>query len=181
MDVSKTLDQNHRYLRPHQRRRHQYRTINAATTNTAFTNPHSLVSLSNLHFNPFRSSVFSSSRSPSRGVFQSTSSSSMSVHEEALEHANEEQKKVLHEKYEKKDPTSVAKVKELYNTLNLQNVFEDYESKSYKCVCVIFSSDSMVYHHELKACSKTYQLEFMDPAKQGVAMAVMGGKHKYRT
>lgn len=39
---------------------------------------------------------------------------------EALEHANEEQKKVLHEKYEKKDPASVAKVKELYNTLNLQ-------------------------------------------------------------
>ncbi|KAI3749602.1 hypothetical protein L2E82_20216 [Cichorium intybus] len=113
MDVSKTLDQNHRYLRPHQRRRHQYRTINAAATNTAFTNPHSLVSLSNLHFNPFRLSVFSSSWSPSRGVFRSTS-------REALEHANEEQKKVLHEKYEKKDPASVAKVKELYNTLNLQ-------------------------------------------------------------
>ncbi|KAI3764632.1 hypothetical protein L2E82_14643 [Cichorium intybus] len=139
MDVSKTLDQNHRYLRPHQHRRHQYRTINAAATNTAFTNPHSLVSLSNLHFNPFRSSVFSSSRSPSRGVFRSTSSSSMLVREgEALEHANEEQKKVLHEKYEKKDPASVAKVKELYNTLNLQDVFEDYESKSYKCVYVIF-------------------------------------------
>ncbi|KAI3709236.1 hypothetical protein L2E82_38995 [Cichorium intybus] len=57
MDVSKTLDQNHRYLWPHQRRRHQYRTIDAAATNTAFTNPHSLVSLSNSQFNPFRSSI----------------------------------------------------------------------------------------------------------------------------
>ncbi|KAM0044259.1 putative transferase [Helianthus debilis subsp. tardiflorus] len=50
----------------------------------------------------------------------------------ALELANEEQKKVLHENYGKKDPSSVAKVKELYNTLNLQGVFEDYESTSYK-------------------------------------------------
>ncbi|KAI3505433.1 hypothetical protein L1887_27562 [Cichorium endivia] len=55
----------------------------------------------------------------------------------ALELANEEQKKVLHN-YEKKDPALVAKVKELYHTLNLQDVFEDYESKSYECVCVIF-------------------------------------------
>ncbi|KAI3709225.1 hypothetical protein L2E82_38984 [Cichorium intybus] len=62
MDVSKTLDQNHRYLWPHQRRRHQYRTIDAAATNTAFTNPHSLVSLYNSQFNPFRSSIVSSSR-----------------------------------------------------------------------------------------------------------------------
>ncbi|KAK1435576.1 hypothetical protein QVD17_01342 [Tagetes erecta] len=50
----------------------------------------------------------------------------------ALELANEEQKKVLHENYGQKDPSSVAKVKELYNTLNLQGVFEDYESTSYK-------------------------------------------------
>ncbi|GJW64699.1 farnesyl diphosphate synthase, partial [Tanacetum coccineum] len=50
----------------------------------------------------------------------------------ALELANEEQKKVLHENYGKKDPASVAKVKELYHTLNLQAVFEDYEATSYK-------------------------------------------------
>nr|WNX96133.1 Farnesyl pyrophosphate synthase 1 [Ayapana triplinervis] len=49
----------------------------------------------------------------------------------ALELANEEQKKILHGNYGKKDPSSVAKVKELYHTLNLQGVFEDYENKSY--------------------------------------------------
>ncbi|XP_076897596.1 farnesyl pyrophosphate synthase 1 [Bidens hawaiensis] len=50
----------------------------------------------------------------------------------ALELSNEEQKKVLHENYGKKDPSSVAKVKELYHTLNLQGVFEEYENTSYK-------------------------------------------------
>nr|AFW98439.1 farnesyl diphosphate synthase [Leibnitzia anandria] len=50
----------------------------------------------------------------------------------ALELANEEQKKILHENYGQKDLASVAKVKELYNTLNLQGVFEDYENKSYE-------------------------------------------------
>ncbi|GFZ12707.1 farnesyl diphosphate synthase 1 [Actinidia rufa] len=50
----------------------------------------------------------------------------------AMELSNEEQKKLLHENYGKEDPTSVAKVKELYNTLNLQGVFEEYESKSYE-------------------------------------------------
>ncbi|XP_024976981.1 farnesyl pyrophosphate synthase 2 [Cynara cardunculus var. scolymus] len=49
----------------------------------------------------------------------------------ALELADEEQKKVLHENYGKKDPASVAKVKELYNALNLQGVFEEYENTSY--------------------------------------------------
>nr|AKN52395.1 farnesyl diphosphate synthase [Panax japonicus] len=49
----------------------------------------------------------------------------------ALELSNEEQKKFLHENYGKDDPTSVAKVKELYNTLKLQDVFAEYESKSY--------------------------------------------------
>ncbi|XP_057507386.1 farnesyl pyrophosphate synthase [Actinidia eriantha] len=50
----------------------------------------------------------------------------------AMELSNEEQKKLLHENYGKEDPTAVAKVKELYNTLNLQGVFEEYESKSYE-------------------------------------------------
>ncbi|MFS7940857.1 Farnesyl diphosphate synthase 2 [Helianthus anomalus] len=39
---------------------------------------------------------------------------------------------VLQENYGKKDPSSVAKVKELYHTLNLQGVFEEYENASYK-------------------------------------------------
>ncbi|KAE9456568.1 hypothetical protein C3L33_11498, partial [Rhododendron williamsianum] len=50
----------------------------------------------------------------------------------AMELANEEQKKSLYEIYGKDDPACVAKVKEIYNTLNLQGVFEEYESKSYE-------------------------------------------------
>ncbi|KAH1065898.1 hypothetical protein J1N35_030885 [Gossypium stocksii] len=50
----------------------------------------------------------------------------------ALEICNEEQKKVLYENYGKPDPANVAKVKALYNELNLKGVFEDYESKSYE-------------------------------------------------
>nr|AJC52329.1 farnesyl diphosphate synthase 2 [Taraxacum brevicorniculatum] len=50
----------------------------------------------------------------------------------ALELANEEQKKLLNENYGRKDPASVAKVKELYHTLNLQGVFEDYENKTHE-------------------------------------------------
>ncbi|PPD74779.1 hypothetical protein GOBAR_DD28307 [Gossypium barbadense] len=50
----------------------------------------------------------------------------------ALEICNEEQKKVLYENYGKPDTANVAKVKALYNELNLKGVFEDYESKSYE-------------------------------------------------
>ncbi|OVA19745.1 Polyprenyl synthetase [Macleaya cordata] len=50
---------------------------------------------------------------------------------QALERVNEEQKKVLYENYGKVDPACVAKVKALYNDLNLQGVFEEYESNSY--------------------------------------------------
>ncbi|XP_010252841.1 PREDICTED: farnesyl pyrophosphate synthase 1-like [Nelumbo nucifera] len=50
----------------------------------------------------------------------------------ALELANEEQKKLLYEYYGKPDPDSVAKVKELYQALDLQGVFEEYEKESYK-------------------------------------------------
>ncbi|KAG5066853.1 hypothetical protein JHK86_010584 [Glycine max] len=45
----------------------------------------------------------------------------------ALELSNEQQKKVLQENYGKLDPENVAKVKALYNELNLQ----EYESGSY--------------------------------------------------
>nr|ACN63187.1 farnesyl diphosphate synthase [Euphorbia pekinensis] len=50
----------------------------------------------------------------------------------ALEVCNEEQKKVLHELYGKPDPESVAKVKVLYNELNLQGIFMEYENQSYE-------------------------------------------------
>ncbi|KAK6133143.1 hypothetical protein DH2020_033182 [Rehmannia glutinosa] len=49
----------------------------------------------------------------------------------ALEHCNEEQKKILFEHYGKANPADVAKVKAVYNDINLQGVFAEYESKSY--------------------------------------------------
>ncbi|KAL0321036.1 UNVERIFIED_CONTAM: Farnesyl pyrophosphate synthase [Sesamum radiatum] len=49
----------------------------------------------------------------------------------ALELCNEEQKKILFEHYGKADPADVAKVKALYNDINLQGVYAEYESKSY--------------------------------------------------
>jgi farnesyl diphosphate synthase len=50
----------------------------------------------------------------------------------AMELANEEQKKLLIDNYGKDDPACAAKVKEIYNTINLQGIFEEYESKSYE-------------------------------------------------
>lgn len=50
----------------------------------------------------------------------------------ALERANDDQKKLLHENYGKQDQTCVAKVKELYKTLDIQGAFEEYESESHK-------------------------------------------------
>ncbi|XP_047094823.1 farnesyl pyrophosphate synthase [Lolium rigidum] len=51
---------------------------------------------------------------------------------QALERANESQKSVLFENYGKKDAASVAKVKTLYRELDLEAVFHEYESESYK-------------------------------------------------
>ncbi|KAL2945038.1 Farnesyl pyrophosphate synthase 1 [Bienertia sinuspersici] len=50
----------------------------------------------------------------------------------ALELCNDDQKKVLHENYGKQDPGCVERVKELYNDLNLQGVYAEYEGWSYK-------------------------------------------------
>ncbi|CAO2835760.1 unnamed protein product [Amaranthus hypochondriacus] len=50
----------------------------------------------------------------------------------ALELCNDEQKKVLFDNYGKEDPDCVAKVKELYNVLDLKGVFEKYENQSYE-------------------------------------------------
>ncbi|KAH6768763.1 farnesyl diphosphate synthase 1 [Perilla frutescens var. frutescens] len=50
----------------------------------------------------------------------------------ALELCNEEQKKALFEHYGKENPEDVAKIKALYNDLNLQGVFAEFESKSYE-------------------------------------------------
>uniref|UniRef100_A0ACD5U072 Uncharacterized protein n=1 Tax=Avena sativa TaxID=4498 RepID=A0ACD5U072_AVESA len=51
---------------------------------------------------------------------------------QALDRADESQKSVLFENYGKKDPACVEKVKNLYKELNLEAVFHEYESESYK-------------------------------------------------
>ncbi|XP_073137613.1 farnesyl pyrophosphate synthase 1 [Henckelia pumila] len=50
----------------------------------------------------------------------------------ALEVCNDEQKKILFENYGDPNPSKVAKIKALYNDINLQGVFTEYESKSYE-------------------------------------------------
>ncbi|KAK4752347.1 hypothetical protein SAY87_021145 [Trapa incisa] len=77
----------------------------------------------------------------------------------ALELCNEDQKKLLHENYGKADPTNVAEVKALYNNLNLQGVFEDYESKSHdKLMAAIEAHPSKSVQAVLKSfLSKIYK------------------------
>ncbi|KAL8461718.1 hypothetical protein ACS0TY_032181 [Phlomoides rotata] len=50
----------------------------------------------------------------------------------ALELCNDEQKKILFEHYGKENPANVAKIKALYNEINLESAFAEYESKSYE-------------------------------------------------
>lgn len=50
---------------------------------------------------------------------------------QALEHASEAEKKILYDNYGKNDPACVARVKAVYNDLDLQKVFTDYENASY--------------------------------------------------
>ncbi|KAI7729907.1 hypothetical protein M8C21_014066 [Ambrosia artemisiifolia] len=49
----------------------------------------------------------------------------------ALELANEEQRNILMENYGSNDQARVAKVRELYHTLNLQGAYEDYEIETH--------------------------------------------------
>ncbi|PHU22584.1 Farnesyl pyrophosphate synthase 2 [Capsicum chinense] len=50
----------------------------------------------------------------------------------ALELCNEEQKKILYENYGKDDAACIAKIKTLYNDLKLEEVFREYEKKTYE-------------------------------------------------
>lgn len=54
---------------------------------------------------------------------------------QALLRCSSEQREILAEHYGKESPESVKKVKELYATLNLEQVFRDYEQASYEELC----------------------------------------------
>lgn len=60
---------------------------------------------------------------------------------QALQKANEEQRKRLHDNYGKADPSCVAEVKTVYNELNLQSIFLEYEQESYKKLIGAIESD----------------------------------------
>ncbi|XP_006654732.1 farnesyl pyrophosphate synthase-like [Oryza brachyantha] len=71
---------------------------------------------------------------------------------QALERADESQKHVLFENYGKKDPACVAKVKNLYRELNLEAIFQDYESESYKkLIADIEAQPSIAVQNVLKS------------------------------
>jgi len=51
---------------------------------------------------------------------------------QAMKRANESQKQILKDNYGKADPACVAEVKHVYNQLELQKAYEDYERGTYK-------------------------------------------------
>ncbi|KAG9448522.1 hypothetical protein H6P81_008487 [Aristolochia fimbriata] len=59
---------------------------------------------------------------------------------QALERASEEQKKVLYEHYGKSKAADVAKVKELYNELNLEAVYHEYVAMIYQKLTSLIES-----------------------------------------
>ncbi|GJZ52758.1 chrysanthemyl diphosphate synthase [Tanacetum coccineum] len=70
---------------------------------------------------------------------------------EALELANEEQKKILRENYGIKDPAKVAKVKELYHSLDLKVSY--YETNLYeKSMTAIKAHPNIAVQAVLKSC-----------------------------
>lgn len=70
----------------------------------------------------------------------------------ATELCNEEKKKVLFDNYGKEDPSCVAKVKAIYNELDIKDVFEEYESKSYeKLITAIEAHPSKAVQAVLKS------------------------------
>ncbi|XP_072840388.2 farnesyl pyrophosphate synthase isoform X2 [Pogona vitticeps] len=53
---------------------------------------------------------------------------------QCLKRASPEQRRLLEENYGQKDPEKVARVKQLYETLDLRGVYRDYEEKSYQAL-----------------------------------------------
>lgn len=58
---------------------------------------------------------------------------------QALRRATPEQRKVLENHYGRDNPDDVARVKKLYNELNMTKIFKDYEEESYKQLVAMIS------------------------------------------
>jgi len=54
---------------------------------------------------------------------------------QALKNATAKQRSVLENHYGKDNPSDVAKVKQVYNEINMQKLFKEYEEESYKQLC----------------------------------------------
>nr|CAG8434514.1 6216_t:CDS:10 [Entrophospora candida] len=67
---------------------------------------------------------------------------------QALAKANPEQRKLLDENYGKKDPKNVEVIKRIYNELDLESVYKDYENNSYAYLNSLISKvdDNAVKH-----------------------------------
>jgi farnesyl diphosphate synthase len=71
---------------------------------------------------------------------------------QALERADESQKRILFENYGKKDPACVTKVKNLYKELSLEAAFQEYENESYKkLIADIEAQPSIAVQNVLKS------------------------------
>ncbi|KXS16561.1 geranyltranstransferase [Gonapodya prolifera JEL478] len=69
---------------------------------------------------------------------------------QALERVSDEQRRVLEDNYARKDPACVARVKGVFNEVNMKQVFADYEEASYKQIKgLIASADSILVNPEV--------------------------------
>ena len=59
---------------------------------------------------------------------------------QAMKVASEEQMELLKSNYGKEDEECVKKVKDLYNALDLQEVYRNYEEESFKSICELINS-----------------------------------------
>ncbi|KAJ7307359.1 hypothetical protein JRQ81_009371 [Phrynocephalus forsythii] len=62
---------------------------------------------------------------------------------QCLKQASPEQRKILEENYGQKDPDKVARVKQLYETLDLRGIYRDYEEKSYQALLSLITQHAV--------------------------------------
>lgn len=68
---------------------------------------------------------------------------------QALQLVSSEQKSLLGCNYGKDDPTAVAVVKDLYETLEIPKLYAEYEEQSYKDICALIESQDEVFPKQL--------------------------------
>ena len=64
----------------------------------------------------------------------------------ALKLCTDEQRKILIDNYALEDPAAVAKVRDIYDQLNMRKVFQEYEDESYKEIKALIDSFEYPQH-----------------------------------